>query len=345
MYLRNVWYVAACDHEVSRQLLSTKVLGERIVLFRTENGEPVALEDACAHRKLPLSMGRLKGDTLECGYHGLTFDCAGQCVRAPGQDRVPQGARVRSYPVIDKWGLVWIWMGERGQADPAKIFPVEHYDDPVWGLNRGRPMEFACNYQYINDNLLDPSHVAWVHLSTFGEPGCEETPLKVEVTDAGVIVSRWMLDREVAPLYKPLVPFSGRADRLQHYEVRYPCHAIIKAVITPAGEGGEGKPLSDRAFVMDSYNLMTPVDEKNTRYYWFQIRNVRPGDEEMSRLMSEGVHTAFSEDKIILEAVQRGMDSKVTPNIDLAIDAGPLRFRRVLERKMAAESEVGVAAE
>jgi vanillate O-demethylase monooxygenase subunit len=283
---------------------------------------------------------------LECGYHGLTFDCSGSCVRVPGQSRIPTGARVRSYPVADKWGLVWIWMGDPALADPAKIFHVEHFDDPAWGRNTGPVMELDCNYLLVTDNLLDPSHVSWVHQSSFGEAACEDTPLTVDVSDRGVTVSRWMYDRDVAPLYKPLVPFDGRADREQRYEVRYPSLALIKAIFTPAGKGGPDKPLPPDAFVMDSYNFMTPVNEKQTRYYWFQMRNVRPDCAETSKFMSDGVQGAFNEDKVILNAVQRGLDNKRTPNIDLAIDGGPLRFRRALARLIADEERsLGQAAE
>ena len=345
MYLRNAaWYVAAWGHEISRDLHATQILGERVVLYRTENGDPVALEDACPHRKLPLSMGRLRGDTLECGYHGLTFDCSGACVKVPGQDNIPARARVRSYPVADKWGLTWIWMGDPALADPDKIFHVEHYDDPTWGRNTGPVMVFDCNYMLITDNLLDPGHVSWVHVGSFGEAACEDTPLKVDLADSGVTVSRWMYDRAVAPLYQPLVTFEGRADRLQQYEGRYPSLALIKAVFTPAGQGGPDKELPPDTFIMDSYNFMTPVNEHQTRYYWFQMRNVRPDSAETSAFMTKSVQAAFEEDRVILNAVQIGQETKRTANIDLAIDGGPLRFRRTLERKIAAEAATAAQA-
>ena len=108
MFLRNAWYVAGWATEITRDLCPIQVLGEKIVIYRKEDGAPAALEDSCPHRRLPLSMGRLIGDHVECGYHGLTFDCAGKCIRVPGQDRIPPKARVRSYPVAEKWGLVWI---------------------------------------------------------------------------------------------------------------------------------------------------------------------------------------------------------------------------------------------
>src|SRR3546814_13572004 len=92
MFLKNAWYVAANDHEIGRHLHATRILGEDIVLYRTLDGGVSALEDACPHRKLPLSMGRLLDDTVECGYHGLGFDCSGRCVRAPGLAHAPARA-------------------------------------------------------------------------------------------------------------------------------------------------------------------------------------------------------------------------------------------------------------
>jgi phenylpropionate dioxygenase-like ring-hydroxylating dioxygenase large terminal subunit len=337
MYLRNVWYVAAEAADVTRDLRRIRVLGEDICIYRTERGDPVALEDACPHRKLPLSMGRVKGDMVECGYHGLTFDRSGACQRVPGQSRIPPGARVHAYPTLERYGLVWIWMGDPALADPGRVMAAPNYGAPGWAVSRGKPLDIACNYQLINDNLLDPSHVAWVHVTSFGNAACEDTPLQVEVNETGVTVSRWMFEQEVAPFYRSLVPFEGRCDRLQHYEVRFPSHAYIVALFTPAGEGGRGRPLSQRAFMMESFNLMTPVDEGHTRYYYFQLRNVRIDDAAVSHMMAEGVRAAFMEDSIVLSACQSGLANPRTPPIDLAIDAGPLRFRRQLDKHIAEE--------
>ena len=339
MYLRNAWYVAAWDHEVGRDLTPVTLLSEGVVLYRRQDGAVAALEDACPHRKLPLSMGRLKGDEVECGYHGLTFDCSGACTRVPGAERIPHVARVRSYPVEERYGLVWIWMGEAAKADPALIVQVEHYGDPAWGLNRGESMMLECHYLYMTDNLLDPSHVAWVHQGSFAGAGCEETPLQTTVGADGVTVWRWLLDAEPAPFYAPFLKFQGHCDRKQHYEVRYPGHAIIRAVFTPAGTGGEGRPAHPDVFLMDSYNFMTPIDENRTRYTWFQMRNFAPDDVEVSRQFAASVRGAFEEDAAVLQAVHRGMAIKRTPNLDLKIDAGPMRFRRRLAKLIAAEAE------
>jgi vanillate O-demethylase monooxygenase subunit len=337
MFLKNAWYVAAWGDEITRDLQQIVVLDQKICVFRTEDGEIIALEDACPHRKLPLSQGRIKGDTVECGYHGLTFDCAGQCVWAPGGGRIPSNAKVHAFPVHQKYGLVWIWMGNPALADRAEIFDIPNYGDPDWGINRGSAMELDCNYLLMCDNLLDPTHVAWVHGGSFGQAATKDTALRVTKTDAGVIVHRWMMDVEPAPFYKKVIGFKGNCDRLQHYEVRYPSHALIKAVFTPAGTGGPDGPLHEDVFIMDSYNFMTPTTANQTRYYWFQLRNIRPADAALSRMMSEDVQKAFEEDRAVLNAVQVGLAEKTSPHIDLSIDAGPLRFRRQLEAMIAEE--------
>jgi phenylpropionate dioxygenase-like ring-hydroxylating dioxygenase large terminal subunit len=341
MFLKNAWYVAANDHEVGRHLHATRILGEDIVLYRTLDGRISALEDACPHRKLPLSMGRLLDDTVECGYHGLVFDCSGSCVRAPGLAHAPARAVVHSYPSVERYGLVWVWMGETEKADPSTIMQVEHWGDPAWGVNRGDAMTVRCNYQYLTDNLLDPSHVSWVHQTSFGNAAMIGEPLHTQVNEDGVVVSRWMRDVEVAPFYAKFVKFTGNCDRKQHYEVRVPSHALIKAIFTPAGTGTDTEPFHSDAFLMDSYNFLTPIDESTTRYYWFQMRNFSPDDEDVSRQFAEDVRHAFSEDRAVLEAVHAGM-AKSPSKMNLPLDAGPLRFRQKLQALIATEQAADV---
>jgi vanillate O-demethylase monooxygenase subunit len=335
-FLRNAWYVAAWEREIGDGPLAVTVLGERVAIYRRLDGTYAALEDSCPHRRLPLSMGRVRGDHLECGYHGLTFDCSGTCVAAPTNGGVPQGAGIGSYRVEGRYDMVWIWMGDPATADPDDIFEVEHWDDPAWGTTVGDDMIVACNYLYITDNLLDPSHVVWVHPGSFAGQGAEDTPMEITVADDGVTSWRWLFDTEPAPFYAPYLPFAGNADRKQQYEVRYPSLALIKAIFAPAGTGGVDRPLHPDAFVMDSYNFMTPIDDRTTRYFWFQQRNVAPDDHEVSKAFAASVKAAFAEDKAILGAVQAGMD-RSTHNINLRSDTGGVRFRRRLAQMIAAE--------
>ncbi len=339
MFLRNCWYVAAWSKDVGRELQAETFLGENIVFYRQEDGTPVALENACPHRKLPLSDGNLIGDTVECGYHGLRFDCTGICIDSPTQrGMTPRRAVVKSYPVVDRYRLLWIWMGDPALADPDTIFEVENYDDPTWGLTDGGVMDVDCNYLWVCDNLLDPSHVAWVHVTSFAGAGTDEEPLDVNRTDRGVIVSRWIFGQPPSPYYTRLVRFEGMCDRLQHYEMCRPAIGLNKSVYTPVGTGGYDSAPVDETFTNISYNFMTPITEDKTRYFWFQHRSDHAGDEDISRYMNDGARMAFLEDKAILEKVHVGMKHAVTPHIDLGLDKGAKLFRQGLDRAIQAEA-------
>ena len=335
-FLRNAWYVAEWADAITDALTSLEILGERVVLYRAADGTPVALEDACPHRKLPLSMGRREGDSLVCGYHGLTFDRSGACTAAPTQTALPK-ACVRSYPLAERYGLVWIWMGDPAKADPAKIVDIPQWGSPAWGLNRGPVMHVDCHYLYVVDNLLDPTHVTWVHPGSFGDASCAAVPIETVSAKNGVTAARWLMDTEPAPFYAKFLKFRGRADRYQHYEMRYPSNAVIKAVFVPAGTGGHGKALHEDAFLMDSFNFLTPVNARQTRYFWFQLRNFAPDDAAISEEFTADVKHAFEEDRVILNAVQIGMDTSPTPTIDLKNDLASFRFRQHLARMIAAE--------
>ena len=338
MYMRNCWYVAGWSKDYEQKLRAQTVLGEKIVFYRQGDGKPVALEDACPHRKLPLSMGQLAGDRVVCGYHGLTFDCSGSCVEAPTQrGNIPKRAVVKSYPVEDRYGLLWIWMGDADKATPDEIFHIPNYDNPAWGATDGGSLHLGCNYLWMADNLLDPSHVAWVHVTSFAGAGTDDAALDLERTDRGVIVSRWIYDQPVSPYYAPLVKFTGNCDRKQHYEMCYPAIGVNMSSYCPAGSGGPKAPHGDLTYVNVSYNFMTPIDEHNTLYIWFQHRNTDPDDTAISEQMNAGALMAFNEDKVVLEAVHRGMENKTSPHLDLGLDAGAKLFRLQLGRQIDAE--------
>ena len=127
VFLQNAWYVAALSNSIGRELTPLKLLDESVVVYRSNDGQPVVLEDACPHRKLPLSMGRLVDDHIECGYHGLCFDASGKCIIAPTQERIPPTAIVKTYPALDKYGLLWVWMGE-AKADESKLLDIENFE-------------------------------------------------------------------------------------------------------------------------------------------------------------------------------------------------------------------------
>ena len=106
-YVLNTWYPLTWSRNVARALSAHRIVEQQVVLYRTEAGQVVAMEDACPHRLMPLSMGKLKGDAIECGYHGMTYDCTGTCVRIPGQAQIPSNAVVRTYPTHEHMARAW----------------------------------------------------------------------------------------------------------------------------------------------------------------------------------------------------------------------------------------------
>ena len=164
--LRDEWYVVAFAHEVDdRKPLLRYCCGDRIALFRTTNGAPVALYDRCPHRGSPLSLGKIAEDTLQCPYHGFRYGIAGQCVRVPSQPTITPELRVHSYPVVEKGGFIWLWPGAAEKADPA-LLPDCHafgLDREGWTAKPYLMIEIKSNYALLFENLLDTSHISFLH--------------------------------------------------------------------------------------------------------------------------------------------------------------------------------------
>jgi phenylpropionate dioxygenase-like ring-hydroxylating dioxygenase large terminal subunit len=166
MFVRNCWYVAAWDHEISADaLFERKILGASIVFFRDTQGDVVALDNRCCHRSAPLSLGKKEGDCIRCMYHGLKFDQTGRCVEVPGQSAIPSSLKVKAYPIVTSTRWVWIWMGEVSRADASLIPPTPALNHPDWRMKPGYIL-YKANHLLISDNLLDFSHLSFVHAGT-----------------------------------------------------------------------------------------------------------------------------------------------------------------------------------
>jgi len=139
----NAWYAVAWDAELRRELFPRTVANKKIVLYRRSDGRPVALEDACWHRLLPLSKGRLKGDEVVCGYHGLIYDSYGRCTFMPSQETINPAACVRAFPVEERHRFIWVWPGDPVLADPALI-PDLHWNQPPEWAGDGRTIHVQC---------------------------------------------------------------------------------------------------------------------------------------------------------------------------------------------------------
>ncbi len=328
MFLRNSWYVAAWAREVSRTPLARTLLEEPVVLYRKGDGTPVALEDRCCHRHLPLSRGRVEGDDLRCGYHGLRFDAWGKCVEIPGQASIPPQARVRAYPTQERFGWIWAWMGDAAKADPARIPDWWWADHPDWAFSRPDPIHVRCNYQLISDNVLDVTHLAYVHASSIGASSITEFPATVKKENDLVRLTRWIRDRPPPPLYREAGGFEDHVDRWQIVEHRPPCFTVNFA----------GCEDATRRIELMALSAPTPETERTTHYFFGFVRNFKLDDPATERLFSESLVRVFNEDIPVLEAQQRMLDLKPgAPQVDIAVDAAPLAARRMLAALLAKE--------
>lgn len=342
MFLRNCWYVAASAYELGRGLLARTLLDERIVFYRKEDGATAALEDRCAHRFYPLSKGDLKGDTIVCGYHGLEFDCTGKCVRVPGQTDVPQGAGIRAFPTIERWGLVWIWMGSPAAADASLIPDVWRQDHPEWKTLFNPPIHVQGDYRLLGDNLLDPSHVAFLHKTTLGSD-VAEIPHETEVFDHSVRVVRWTIDKPAAPIFARLGGFTGNVDRWQIITWTAPSMIEVDLGSCVTGTGAIDGDRS-QGIEMRAYNFATPCTEKTFHYFWTHCRNYKHDDENVSKFTREQVLIALAEDIMAIEGVQAGTDRyPEMRQINTRADGAGIRAKRLLKGLIDAE-QASVAA-
>ena len=332
MFLRNFWYVAASDREVARTPLRRTILGEPVVLFRKEDGTPVALEDRCAHRHLPLSMGRLVGDLLQCHYHGLRYDGRGQCVAVPGQKAVPPGARVRCYPVAERHRWMWIWMGDPALADPSRIADFHWLDDPAWGA-KSCYLHVKANWQLIVDNLLDLTHLAFVHESTIGNAALvEKAEVKVARTSDNVVVTRWTINAPAPPTFVKAGGFTSAVDRWQIVDFTPPAFLRLDVGATPTGTGApQGRRVG--GISMRNLNAITPETETTSHYFWGQAHDWDVRNSALTDMLVEQITTAFREDVAVFEAQQANMTMLAdAPQIEISADAGLIQARRILER-------------
>ncbi|MDO8943241.1 MAG: Rieske 2Fe-2S domain-containing protein, partial [Desulfobacterales bacterium] len=163
------WYVAAWADEVTGDTpLKRTICGNAIVMFRTRQGRVGALEDRCCHRAAPLHLGKVVEQGLQCGYHGLIFDCAGACVRIPAQDRIPDTARVRSFPMVEKNQVLWIWIGPPEAADESLIIDYPWHDDAAHWPHKRSMYHVDADYMLLVDNVMDLTHIGYVHEKTIG---------------------------------------------------------------------------------------------------------------------------------------------------------------------------------
>jgi len=344
-FLNNAWYVAAWGTEIGRQkLLRRTLLNEPVVFFRQEDGTPVALADKCAHRHAPLSAGKLVGDNIQCPYHGIEYNAAGDGVRVPGQSQVPPGCRVRSFPVVERYKWIWVWMGDPALANPDEIEDFHWMDAPGW-VAKGERMHLKGNYKLLIENLLELSHLSYVHANTLGTGAIAEVQMDFDRGDRHVTLTRWIMDSPVSNMFQKLGGFEPgeHVDRWQH--VTWTPPAFVKLDVG-AARANTGAIDGDRSqgFGYRNLNAITPETHNTAHYFWAQARDFRTDEEWISDMFVDSTHEAFSEDLWIIGHQQANMDAGTTlDRVDINHDGAAMQAVRILERMIDAEHAPGAA--
>ena len=336
--VRDAWYVCAWGSEVEPgKLLPRRILGQPIVLYRTASGRPVALRDACPHRFMPLSKGRLYKDGIRCMYHGALFDETGACLEVPSQHQIPPDCFVKTYPVVEVERWLWVWMGDPAKADPALI-PDKKYLG--MGTEGFRSVEIhhrigEARYHLCNENLIDDTHITYLHMGQFESGNRVHTP--PEVTQLGEWVrTRWFdPDEKISNYFK--MEFDVNYDRAPRALVGHFCppatHCVWIEVYDP--KNPDKMPNTLRiAF------CFTPESETRTHMFVCESRNYRTQNAEWDQFMRESFHVIQSQDLGAVEGIEYNMRNahELPDEVSFRVDASAMRARRAINAMLDKES-------
>jgi phenylpropionate dioxygenase-like ring-hydroxylating dioxygenase large terminal subunit len=335
-FLKSVWYMAAWSSEVGDALFRRRIAGEPILLYRRADGGIAALTDRCSHRFAPLSMGVRQGDAVRCPYHGLTFDSGGTCIGNPFSDTLPKGAQIRSWPVEERHNAVWIWAGDPATADPSLIPDFSALDRPCGPPLTGL-MPMKAGYEFGTDNLMDLSHIEFVHTGSFAGAGVIFAGKHDVRQDGETLHSDWWMPDVAAPAHTiGVYPPDTRCDHWLDMRWNAPASMLLEVGATPAGQ--------DRATGCTVWqaHILTPETETTTHYFWATTRSVDLVDEGMDGFVRGLMGQAFEgEDKPIIEAAFANLDGGEFWDqrpVSLGVDAGGTRARRLIEAMLRREN-------
>lgn len=334
-FLTNAWYCAAWASDVTDVLFHRVIIGRDILLFRDAQGSAVALDNHCPHRSAPLHLGKLIDGRIQCPYHGLQFSVDGACVHNPHHrdGTPPAGARLNRYPLVEKDGLIWIWMGEPALAEPATLPDFGCHTDPSLARVSGT-ITIDAWYELITDNLLDLTHVEYVHAGILGSSAVSRGTQEVVQDGTTVWSLRWCPDGEAPPaLAKAFGDYREPVDHWLYMRWDAPASMLLDVGITPVGAD------RDAGWWVYGTDILTPADEHTTHYFWGITYGYGAGDPQVARAHEKAVQLAFvQQDKPIIEAQQRALRLRGAVDIDdvesawLDTDAGPKRARLVLNK-------------
>ncbi|VCU68049.1 Toluene-4-sulfonate monooxygenase system iron-sulfur subunit TsaM1 [Pigmentiphaga humi] len=338
-YVLNHWYAAAWSSEIGAGPLGRRLLDEPVVLFRQADGSVAALADRCPHRLVPLSMGTCVEGRLQCTYHGLQFDGGGRCVHIPGQATIPPKASTRSFPVVERYGVVWIWMGEAERADPVRLFSISKHGQAGWDVIDGGYQRHPSNYVNIIENLMDPAHTTFLHSGTIGNPLAGEQPVATERTDDYIVAYRWLENTSPSPHDRRRLNVGDvPVDRGQFFYFHLPSTSRVETIVLPAGAPRDTDEQLCAGLRTYSYKFLTPETASSTHFFWMHVRNYQVGDDQAAAMLRAALERTYQEDLEIELAMQRAQEETgLRQLVSLRIDHAPVMAARMLAQMVEDE--------
>jgi phenylpropionate dioxygenase-like ring-hydroxylating dioxygenase large terminal subunit len=335
-YPMDCWWVAAFAEEIGRNLLSRWILNMPIVMYRREDGTPVAIDDRCPHRSAPLSIGSLSGDNIICGYHGFEFGPDGKCVRIPTwRGAPPARANVRSYPVVESGAFIWIYTGNLARIDDVPPPPtLEWMQDDRFVVAKGRK-DIAANYMLLKENVLDLSHFGYVHAKTLKITDIVDAP-EVTVEGDKVTYTQAFEAAPLSPLYsEPMgIPPGKPISRVNRGSFVSPALQVAAVDFHDAAPD----PGSPEGYSVRVCHATTPIDATHMHYWWATGRDYGTHQGAVEQLTTI-IDRAFEEDRVVIEAIQRTMDRDPRrKEVSVPADAAGVQARRALQRWLAREA-------
>lgn len=336
-FIFNEWYVAAFSTDIGRDLLPRTLLDRRVVLFRTLDGTPIAMDDRCIHRSFPLSRSNLDGDTIVCNYHGFRYNARGDLIQVPSQKACPQGIGIRTYTLVEKGPLIWIWMGDAELADESLL------PDQPWT----RAHDWRCtsdyflhpgNYVSMHENLLDLTHLSFLHANTIGTPDFAPAPYKL-----GLKEGHYSLVRSVIPTRLPEV-WSKSTGIHSDTAARIITSEFLSPALHRVGGRYYDTALpedSRQTFHILTAHILTPETQHSMHYHIIHGRDFALDDDELGKTMHAGLIAAFQEDVQGLGALEQVLASTDEQHYEISVasDAPAAAMRIHLKRRAEQEQQ------
>jgi phenylpropionate dioxygenase-like ring-hydroxylating dioxygenase large terminal subunit len=345
--IRNAWYSVGFSSDFECEKLHQQVITERaVVLWRSRQGEVVAFDDRCCHKRMPLSAGRFVDEgLLECAYHGLCFNSEGQCVRIPSQPGtpIPGRAKLARFPIVEQDGVVWIWPGDPQRVGNILPPPTPEIADPGWERVCSDPILVPSNSVLMIENALDVTHFYPLHEGNVGQNNDSAVPMRLETGEINgcefIKSSREIDNYEQTPAFRDLLSYPV-ADSYSSQVMVGPGVILAERSLWPAGKRGD--PATRRMF--RNVHMFTPINRRSHIYRWVvnmprgQFSGTHPSTPAITRV-KEVLSPVFAQDIWALEKQQKMFElpDDGFEEMFLKADAAMSRGREILYRMQRAE--------